>query len=365
MSAKIVYIENAIPSDVGQVGGEYTNQLTKLLKGGIISTTEEIFTIATPINFLSGTILLADESSPTHRVSIEVDNIASGGVRHAKFPTMDLDETQHVVMDKETQNLLKKTLSTGTIFGVDADINGYNIVNLKQISIIDLGDRDISLLGYNGTNPNIYFDILSGYNTINFAALSTATDIELRFGYNSEIDTVEFWSKASGTNEQLLKIYAGTIAGNNSKIDLNIDIIDFHNALINNISLSKAQIPATVVYDDEANTYALAMMQTFRSGMVSIFDSNNSHKYIIAGSDITADRTITIPVTGVNDDFILKTLAQDLYSKNFDMVKMKNAVDQTATTTVAIMYRKDIDANNQAVYINKIENGTPIKVRVT
>jgi hypothetical protein len=38
--------------------------------------------------------------------------------------------------------------------------------------------------------------------------------------------------------------------------------------------------------------------------------------------------------------------------------------EPTATATDLPLYRKDIDANNQAIYYSKIENGVVIKVRV-
>jgi hypothetical protein len=42
----------------------------------------------------------------------------------------------------------------------------------------------------------------------------------------------------------------------------------------------------------------------------------------------------------------------------------ETGVEPTATALDVPMYRKDIDANNNAIYVSKLENGTLIKVRI-
>ena len=50
---------------------------------------------------------------------------------------------------------------------------------------------------------------------------------------------------------------------------------------------------------------------------------------------------------------------------NSSTIRLINeAVEPTATTTSLPLYRTDIDVNNQAVYISKLENGSPIKIRI-
>ena len=46
-----------------------------------------------------------------------------------------------------------------------------------------------------------------------------------------------------------------------------------------------------------------------------IKDDNSAHKYIFAGSEIAANRTVTLPILGGNDEFVFKDHTQTLTNK--------------------------------------------------
>lgn len=85
-------------------------------------------------------------------------------------------------------------------------------------------------------------------------------------------------------------------------------------------------------------------------------------------------------VGGINE--LLLSLSPDLLDINVTDIDFNNAnvsnlllnsmdlknqtgAEPTATAQSSKLYRKDIDANNQAIYISKIENGNVVKVRVS
>ena len=43
---------------------------------------------------------------------------------------------------------------------------------------------------------------------------------------------------------------------------------------------------------------------------------------------------------------------------------LNEAVEPTATTTSTPVYRHDIDVNNQAIYVSRLENGVAVKFRL-
>ncbi len=101
----------------------------------------------------------------------------------------------------------------------------------------------------------------------------------------------------TGTNLELKNINAGS-----TKVTVTDDTI---------ASEVDIDVAATVVSTDQANTFG-DVTQQFRSGKLELRDSNNSHSYVIAGSDIAANRTVTIPVLTDHDTFDMLGTAQTI-----------------------------------------------------
>lgn len=97
---------------------------------------------------------------------------------------------------------------------------------------------------------------------------------------------VGIWKQKVGVNHELKKINAGssrvTITDDTGANEVDVDI------------------PATTVFTGQANTFG-AFDQLFPSSRLLLGDSNASHSYIFAGSDLTANRTVTWPLLTGND----------------------------------------------------------------
>jgi hypothetical protein len=130
---------------------------------------------------------------------------------------------------------------------------------------------------------------------------------------------------------------------------------------------------------------------TFFSGKLALYEDDpfRVYKVFLKAENITTNRNNTVSVrdSTIQNDFMVtesqnqemnnKTLKDNiLFGADIDanskgLKKLNNTTwgnntgtEPTATTTELPMYRKDIDANNQAVYFSKIENGQVVKVRV-
>jgi hypothetical protein len=130
----------------------------------------------------------------------------------------------------------------------------------------------------------------------------------------------------------------------------------------------------------------------FYSGKFAIYEDDPARLskvvFKVENIDTLGDKSITIRNPTVADDFMgtekqiqvfenkawgaNTTFAVNVDANNNSLTELKSltlvnhtATDPTATATETPFYRKDLDANNQAIYISKRENGQVIKVRVT
>ena len=56
-------------------------------------------------------------------------------------------------------------------------------------------------------------------------------------------------------------------------------------------------------------------IHSFQSSELKLGDSDASHKYIFAGSNLAADRTVTLPLLAANDTFVMEAFTQTLTNK--------------------------------------------------
>lgn len=64
-----------------------------------------------------------------------------------------------------------------------------------------------------------------------------------------------------------------------------------------------------------------------------INDTSSDHQYVIAVSELTADRTVTLPLLTGNDEFTFKDVAQTLTNKTLTSPKINEDVAVTSTAT--------------------------------
>lgn len=87
----------------------------------------------------------------------------------------------------------------------------------------------------------------------------------------------------------------------------------------------------TETWNDAVDAILVAHNQdgTHKSGSVltlpQINDTSSDHQYVVAVSELAADRTITLPLLGGNDEFVFKDHAQTLTNKTLDGPKMKRS----------------------------------------
>lgn len=311
MPAKIVTIQDAIPSDSFQVGGEGWNQFVLLHKNVDISSDEgEDIAFNTPIYFNPGKLLFYDQNpNPTHTYNITVENIASGNNKTITIRE-SVSDIDYILLENHSQVMIKKTLGSETKFSAVPDFQGFGIDNLGTLKIHDVGDRNVPFLDISNSEPNTYFEILSNYNTANFAGISGATDIKVRFGFGSEIDSYQFWSQADGSNTKLLEV-------TETLLDINTGTVDFHNATINNILLGESQIPSTVARTNKANTYE-TFFQTFPTGYLRI--QNTSNYVGITSSIQSANYTVNIPALLGADTFAMCNMLNIFTQQQFTVI---------------------------------------------
>lgn len=213
---KLVLIQDAIPSDGFQFGGEIMNQFVLLFSGEPLDTEEDI-RINTTFKFYSGKLALYD-NDPTlsHKLFIKVENIDTGLDKSVTFrnPTVQDD---FFMTESQIQVVKNKVWSTGNSVTADLPFTSAAITG-ATIS-----------------------GALNTFSNIPHAALLQITD--------------------------------------------------------------KAKLHSNTVYNDQNNTYGVGAIQSFRTGMFKIYDTNASHRYTISTGDLTTDITLTIPVMSSNDSF--------------------------------------------------------------
>lgn len=235
---KFVKVINALTTDTEQVGAEFTNQLVDLVHAINIEADEGTLAFNTAMGWYSGKFFLYD-SNHTHTFTHTTENIASNINKTILWRDMT-QNTDSPVLEKEFQTLLNKTMGTGTKFSADLDIDGFNLIDINALQIRDMGDRNLSFIEATNATPNSYFDILAQYNTANFAAISSATDIKVRLGFNSEIDTYEIWSRATGVNTKLFSMTPALL-------DLFSTTINFNDKILTNVRLTELELKNQVV----------------------------------------------------------------------------------------------------------------------
>lgn len=77
----------------------------------------------------------------------------------------------------------------------------------------------------------------------------------------------------------------------------------------------KADSPASVVYDDEANSYVDGNLQTFTDDDFILGDNTGGQFYTFSTSDLAANRVVTMPLLAADDTFVFENFAQTLNAK--------------------------------------------------
>ena len=115
---------------------------------------------------------------------------------------------------------------------------------------------------------------------------------------------------------------------------------------------AKAQLNTAIAYTDQANTFG-AFDQQFKTSRLILRNPADTFGYLIAGSAITANRTVTLPLLAGNDEFDTIAATQTLTNKTI------NTTDNTVTATSQAT--GDILKNNGTKFI-RMARGTALQV---
>lgn len=210
----------------------------------------------------------------------------------------------------------------------------------------------------------------AGSGVINDASNEGAAGVGLFITVNG--DTLEFKNINAGSSKISVTDDSGGTAPN---YEVDIDVVEANLNLesIGGSISTRSKLPSTVVYDDETNTFG-DLDQIFRSSRLLLRDSDNSHSYILAGSNLSANRTITFPLLTGDDTLVTEAFSQTLTNKtinasNNTITNIGDSQITTHTTTkitttnksllnTSIMY-EDEDNNVGAHYLNISEIAAP------
>lgn len=141
---------------------------------------------------------------------------------------------------------------------------------------------------------------------------------------------------------------------------------------------------SNVAASDPTKKRSVGTETRYKSGMLQIYMTNQVNVIKFLSPTIANDVEISYPTNmdnAASNEFLFREVAAEIENKVIDgtknsiinvieaiakQVRLVNEVgtEPTATTLQVPLYRKDLDANNQAIYISKLENNVAVKVRV-
>ncbi len=247
------------------------------------------------------------DADSSHYLSFSVDDIDTGANRKVKFRRMNSPfETDYAVLEGLPQTLINKT--------IDADLNtitGIANANIKTAAAISYSKLNL-------TNSLLTADITDN-------AITQPKLADNSIGTAEIIDANVTLAKLASNSVDSSKIVAGTIVDSDISVSAAIAktklaSLDILNADVNasaGIVTTKLADSTNFVLTNRTNTFG-AFNQTFPTSRLLIGDSDASHSYIIAGSNLAANRTVTLPLLGGNDIFVTEAFAQALTNKSID-----------------------------------------------
>ena len=240
----------------------------------------------------------------------------------AGVPSAPTDSSTNRLYTDPSDAKLKVRKTGGTVVDLEGGGGAATLDDLTDVIITTPSTGNT--IRYNGTNwvnAVLAFTDLSG--TTNVVQTTTTQTLE-----NKTI--------AAGDN---------TISG---IVDANISA----HTTTKITTTSKSLLNSAIAYTDQANVFG-AFNQTFPTSRLLIGDSDASHAYLFAGSNLSANRTVTLPLLAGNDTFAMQAFTQTLTNKTV------NTTDNTVTATSQAT--GDILKNNGTKFV-RLARGTGLQV---
>ena len=299
-------------------------------------------------------------NNPADTFAYTLVGAAIAANRNVTLPLLTGNDT--VVTEAFAQTLTNKTIAAGsnTVSGiVDANIDAHtsskitittkgqlnsSIAYIDQANVFSDNDQSFRSNRLRIANPaNTFFYSFTG------AAIAASRIITLPL--LTAGDTMVTEAFAQTLTNKTIAAGSNTISG---IVDANIGSHTSSKITIT----TKGQLNSSIVYTDQANTFG-AFDQTFPTSRLLLGDSDASHAYIFAGSNLATNRTVTWPLLTGNDIPVLEAHSQTLTNKtiNFSNNTGSNIGDSAiaahTSTKITITTKGQL---NSAILYNDVDN---------
>ena len=138
-----------------------------------------------------------------------------------------------------------------------------------------------------------------------------------------------------------------------------------------------------VAASDPTKKRTIGTETRYKDGMLQVYMTNQVNTLKFLSPNMPTNVSLSFPTNMDSVDpneYLFREVAAEIENKVIDGTKntilnvinaiakqvrlINETTEPVATTLQSPFYRKDIDVNNQAIYISKLENGVAVKVRV-
>ena len=265
---------------------------------------------------------------------VTVEGVKFTGSTLASTGGLDIDVSGGSGLDIDVTgavNIDSSSASTVNVTGANLDIKTTTSgdININSVADLDLDGATVNV------NSSASMAITAG-STLGITATSGATtlncsgqtlNVDAKLLQLDSTDTTNLTMTASDASDKTLTIAASNGGDGDGLIAINADgisgtvIKDEDNMSSNSAThLATQQSIKAYVDDKTSNVPANALLTTPR-----INDTSSDHYYQFASSELTANRTTTLPLLTDNDTFVFEAHAQTLSNKTLTAPKFANA----------------------------------------
>lgn len=324
-------------------------------------------------NFLNSTLKLLNPAS-TFAYTVVPSAITAN--RNITVPLLTGNDT--LAMEAFTQTLTNKTISAASNTITDASIAAGDILKGDGTKFLRFGrGTSNQVLATNAAGTDLEWKTISaGGGDVFLGQANTFGDFDNKFRSGklkltnpaNTFDYVFTGAAITANRTVTMPLLTGndvlateafaqtltnkTIAAGSNTIS---GIVDAHISAHTSTKVTitaKGQLNSALVYTDQANTFG-AFDQQFKTSRLIVRNVADTFGYLIAGSAITADRTVTLPLLTGNDVVVTEAFTQTLTNKTV------NSTDNTITATSQAT--GDILKNNGTKFV-RLARGTSLQV---
>lgn len=160
------------------------------------------------------------------------------------------------------------------------------------------------------------------------AAANDGTGDTLRAAGNKiNANFVEIYQKLGGDSDTLsgqLSVAADGLLFEGTTTDSNETILKVRDP-DSDRTIFLPNASGEVVLDSNSQTLKNKVLEATRANALQFDDASRDHQYIMSSGELTADRTISLPVLTTNDTFVFRDATQTLSNKTLDSATLNDA----------------------------------------